>query len=557
MSRKTHFSSLFLLFFVVVITSCVPDEFTTKYNTDILWEPAYNGPVAFGNFTMKDILNKMLDDTALNVEIDEDSTNLYYVAYSDHIKSIRADEWIDIPDQNFPNVYFYRPAVTIPAVVLGNTGDTIYRIKIEKFDFVTKHNERIDSIFLTGGNLNTNTFSTLHHTGWLIIHSDQIKIGNEFYRDSIVISDASGNFSDSKVTPLDGSALRLDNQSDPDTTFLEIIFELYLIHSGNDINAGEEVNVDMTFTDLVYQSAYGSFGDYDTLLINNERFEFEMFEYKFEGNVYFDDPRINLVVDNSFGLPLGINLFGLTAYSQKTGIETDITISGVNPFIINAPDLSQIGKSVITEISVNKTNSNIDDVTNTTLSYIDYSARLLTNPEGIVAQDNFVIDSSRASVDFEVVLPMDLRAEDFELEDTVDFDLSEIPDTNDDFEIKSFQIRMETTNGMPVDINMQVELVDKFYNVLDSLFTEETKNVLPSAQVDENEKVIAPSQDTITIDFPPDRLDLIRNTRYAMVRGTFETTDYGQTMVKFYSYYEIGFKLGVKTEISAYRKNSN
>jgi hypothetical protein len=557
MSRKTHISLLFLLFFVAVITSCVPDEFTGKYNFDVLWEPAYNGPVAYGNFTLKDILDEMLDTSELDldVEIDEDSTNLYYVAYSDHIKSIRADEWIDIPDQNFPDVYFYRPEIDIPADSLGITGATIYRKKVEKFDFVTEHNERIDSLFLTAGNLNTNTISTLHHTGWLIIHSDRIKIGDEFYRDSIAISDASGSFSDSKVTPLDGSALRLDNQSDPDTTFLEIIFELYLIHSGNDIMAGEEVNVDMTFTDLIFQSAYGSFGDYDTLLIDNEQFEFEMFEYEFEGNVYFGDPRINLLIDNSFGLPLGINLFGLSAYSQKTGIETDITFEpGVNPFIINAPDLSQLGQSVITEISVNKTNSNIDEVTNTTLSYIDYSARAITNPGGSATQDNYVLDSSRASVDFEVVLPMDLRAEDFKVEDTVDFDLSDIPDENDDFEIKSLQIRMETTNGMPVEINMQVVLVDTFYNVLDSLFTEETNNVLPSALVDENGKVLAPSQNKVLIDFPPDRLDLIRNTRYAMVSGTFETTDEGQKMVKFYSYYVINFKLGVKTEISTIQK---
>jgi hypothetical protein len=319
--------------------------------------------------------------------------------------------------------------------------------------------------------------------------------------------------------------------------------------------AGEEVNVDMTFTDLIFQSAYGSFGDYDTLLIDNEQFEFEMFEYEFEGNVYFGDPRINLLIDNSFGLPLGINLFGLSAYSQKTGIETDITFEpGVNPFIINAPDLSQLGQSVITEISVNKTNSNIDEVTNTTLSYIDYSARAITNPGGSATQDNYVLDSSRASVDFEVVLPMDLRAEDFKVEDTVDFDLSDIPDENDDFEIKSLQIRMETTNGMPVEINMQVVLVDTFYNVLDSLFTEETKNVLPSALVDENGKVLAPSQNEVLIDFPPDRLDLIRNTRHAMVSGTFETTDEGQKMVKFYSYYVINFKLGVKTEISTIQK---
>lgn len=560
MFRKTCRIPLYVLLLMLIIPSCVPEEFTRDYNTDILWTPTYNGPVAFGNFTLKDILDAMLDTAELetDIEIDEDSTNLYYVAYSDHIKSIRADEWIDLPDQNFPDVYFYRSSVDIPAIDLGQVDDTIYKIKVEKFDFVTQHNERIDSIFLTAGNLNTTTSSTLRHTGWLIIHSNQIMIGDGFYRDSISISDASGNFSDYKVLPLDGSALRLDNQSDPDTTFLEIIFELFLVHSGNDIKAGEEVNVDMTFTDLVFNSAYGYFGDYDTLLIDNERFEFELFEYEFEGNVYFGDPRINLIIDNSFGLPLGVNLFGLKAYSQKTGIETEITFDpGVNPFLINAPDLSQEGQSVITEISVNKTNSNIDEVTNTTLSYIDYSARAITNPGDLASQDNFVLDSSRASVDFEIILPMDLRAEDFEVEDTVEFDLSDIPDEDDDVDIKSLFVRMETTNGMPVEINMQVVLVDTFYNELDSLFTEETKNVLPSAIVDENGKVLAPSHNEVLIEFPPNRLDLIRNTRHAMVRGTFETTDEGQEMVKFYSFYEISFKLGVKTEISVTREQNN
>jgi hypothetical protein len=553
MFRKTSLLPLFLLFFTVSFISCVPEEFNKdNYNFDVLWEPSYNGPVAFGNFTLKDILDSMLDSADLeqNIEIGEDTTNLYYVAYSDHIKSIRAVDWIEIPDQNFPEVYFYRPPITIPASELGNTGDIIYRKKIEKFDFVTEHNERLDSIFLTSGNLVTNTISTLHHTGWLIIYSDQIKINNEFYRDSIVISDASGNFSDSKITPLDGSALRLDNQSDPDTTFLEIIFELYLVHSGNDINAGEEVNVDMNFIDMIFKSAYGYFGDYDTLLIDNERFEFDLFEYKFEGNVFFGDPRINLIVDNSLGLPIGVNLFGLTAFSQKTGIETDIAFEpGVNPFLVNAPDLSQIGQSIVTEISVNKTNSNIDDVTNTTLSYLDYSARAITNPSGLPTQDNFVIDSSRASVDIEVMLPMDLRAEDFELEDTVDFDLSGIPEENDTIRIDTFQIRMATTNSMPVEINMQVVFVDEFYNVIDSLFSGGEENVIKQPIVNDNGDVTEAGENNIFVDFT-DRVYKMRDTRHAMVRLTFETAEQGQKMVKFYSYSELSFKLGSKIKIS-------
>ncbi len=553
MFKKIFFSPFILFLCLLFITSCVPDEFIREYNTDILWTPTINGPVAFGSLNLGDMLDEVLDSAELDlpVEIDEDSTNLYYVYYSDHVSSIRADEWIGIPNQNFPEVFFYRSLVDIPAPVLGITGDTIKKTKIEDFEFVFEHNERIDSIFLAEGNLHIYTSSTLRHTGYLVIHSEQIKIEDKFYCDTVFISDPSGNFQDHSIISLDKSALRLDNQSNPDTTFLDIIFDFYLVHSGNDIQAGEEINVDMEFTDMDFQSAFGSFGDYDTVLIENEKLEFEIFEGEFSGNVYFGDPRFNLDIVNSFGLPIGIDLFGLYGYSEKTGQSTDIVFEpGVNPFVINAPALANVGESVITKISINNQNSNIDTVTNTTLSYISYNVRALTNPEGSDVQENFILDSSAMSVDFEMVLPMDLRAEDFSLEDTVEFDLSDIPDEEDDVEIKSLQIRMETQNGMPVEINMQVFLTDSSYHVIDSLFT--SRNVLPSGiDLDEDGKIDYPSQEPpIVIDFSSNRIDRLRNTRHALVNATIETTDEGQKLVKFYSYYEISFKLGVKAEAS-------
>jgi hypothetical protein len=512
--------------------------------------------VAYGNFTLKDILDEMLDTSELDldVEIDEDSTNLYFVAYSDHVTAIRANEWFKIPSQFFPEVFFYRPPTDIPAPVLGNTGDIILTQKTEDFNFIFKHQERLDSVYLKEGMLHTDAWSTLRHRGYLVIYSDKIMVNGDYYRDTIIISDATGTFEEHTIEPLDGAFLVLDNQKSLDTTFLEFKFDLYIIHSGNDIKAGEQVIVNMSFTNMKFQSAYGYLGVYDTLLADLDTLDFELFDYEFQGNVYFGDPRFNFNVDNSLGLPLGVDLFNLSGL-DKTGLSTEIIFEpGTNPFVAQGPDFSQIGETVLTEISINNKNSNIDEITNTNLSYFLYSMMGLTGLGSPDDRNHFIIDTSRAIIDYEVVLPMNLRAEDFELEDTVNFDLSDIPDENDDFEIKSLQIRMETTNGMPVEINMQVVLVDTFYNVLDSLFTEETKNVLPSALVDENGKVLAPSQNEILIDFPPDRLDLIRNTRHAMVSGTFETTDEGQKMVKFYSYYVINFKLGVKTEISTIQK---
>jgi hypothetical protein len=557
MSRKSILLPLILLFFITSFISCVPDEFTKEYSFDVIWEPSYNGPVAFGNFTIKDILEEMLDTAELeqDIEIDEDATNLYYVSYSDSATAVSADTWFKIANQYFPEVFFYRPITDIPAAVLGNKGDTIPTLKTKNFDFTYKHHERLDSIDLKQGMLYTDVWSTLHHSGYLVIHCDKVILDGEYYRDTIIISDTTGTFENHTMRSLDGAMIYLDNQKSMDTTFLEFNFDLYLVHSGNDIKAGEEVLVNMSFMDMKFKSAYGYLGNYDTLLADNDTLDFELFDYEFKGNVYFGDPRFNFYVDNSIGAPLGVNLFDFSG-QNKTGQSTEIVfVPGTNPFVAQGPDFSQIGETVSTLLSVNNTNSNINEITNTNLSQIVFSLEALTGIEGPENRNHFVFDDSKATIKYEVVLPMDLRAEDFELEDTIDLDLSDIPEENDTVQIDTFQIRLATTNTMPVEIYMQVIFVDEFYNVIDSLFVDGAEDVIRSPVIEQDGKVTQAGVNEISEDFT-DRLDKMRDTRHAFVRATFETAEQGQRMVKFYSYSKLSFKLGTKIKVTV-RKTNN
>jgi hypothetical protein len=555
MSRKPILLPMILLFFTASFISCVPDEFTKDYNFDLLWEPSYNGPLAHGDFTLKDILEQMLDTTELeqDIEIDEDSTNLYYVAYSDFVTTVSADTWFKISNQYFPEVFFYRPLIDIPAAVLGNPGDTIPTTKTKYFDFTYKHHERLDSIRLKQCMLNTDVWSSLHHSGYLVIHSDKVILDGEYYRDTIIISDATGTFENHTMRSIDGATIYLNNQESLDTSFLEFNFDLYIIHSGSDIKAGEEVLVNMSFIDIKFKAAYGYLGNYDTLLADNDTLDFELFDYKFSGNVYFGDPRFNFYVDNSIGTPLGIDIFDFSG-QNKTGQSTEIVFEpGTNPFIAQGPDLSQIGETVSTLLTINNTNSNIDEITNTNLSQIVFSLMALTGIEGPENRNHFIFDNSTADINYEVILPMDLRAEDFELEDTVDFDLSDIPEEGDEIEIDTFQIRLATTNTMPVEIYIQVVFVDSAYNVIDSLFQDGAVDLIRSPEIDLNGKVNQAGVYNTSEDFT-DRLDKMRDTRHAFVRATFETAQQGQQMVKFYSYSALDFKLGTKIKITARNK---
>ena len=355
---------MFISAVFVFLGACVPDEFKKEYNTDILWEPSFTGPVAYGALSIEDILNNA-DSTGL---IYKDSDNLMYVAFREKLEEIIAGDWIEIPDQQFVQIYYDYP-VSVPDSLLGPVGDTMPHEANRLFPFELSNNARIDSVLIKSGNLRTRTRSTLHHEGILISKSDFIKKDGQPYYQETVISDASGNFTNEFLTPIDGYWIYMDNESSQDTSFLKIDFEYYLINSGQDITAGEYVSVTKNFEDVMYEAVYGSVGNFDTTLIEDEVFDFELFEGDFSGVIYFGDPRFKLFVESSMGVPIGINLFNVSAYYAATDTRKDLVFTpGTNPFVINFPKINEIGQTKSTTIQVDKDNSNIHELTNSNIS---------------------------------------------------------------------------------------------------------------------------------------------------------------------------------------------
>ena len=541
-----HKGRLLILFIAVVflfLGACVPDEFKKEYNTDIVYEPSFKGPVAYGALSIEDILNNA-DSTGM---IYKDTSGLIYVAFREHLDEIIVGDWIEIPDQQFVQIYYDYP-VSVPDSLLGPVGDTMPHEANRLFPFEFPNNTRIDSVLIKSGNLRTRTRSTLLHEGVLISKSDFIKKDGQPYYQETIISDASGNFTDEFLTPIDGYWIQMDNESNPDTSFLKIDFEYYLINSGQNITAGEFVSVTKNFEDVVYEEVYGAVGDYDTTLIEDEIFDFELFAGDFSGIIYFENPRFRLYIDNSMGVPIGINLFDVSAYYASTNDTIDLVFTpGTTPFIVKAPRLNQIGQTVTTTIQVDSSISNLNELTNSNISQFMFSAGVLTNPPGSDTTGNFVLDTSRLAVDFEIELPMNLRIEDFLLEDTAEFSLKGIEIEQGDYEIKSLEVKILTTNWMPIDINLQVLMVDSAYNVLDSLFNEDNTHILPSGEV-VNGIVTLPSEEEVTVAVVSDNFEAVKETEYLIINATIESTDEGQTPVKLYSHYSVDFKVSLKLD---------
>ena len=118
------------------------------------------------------------------------------------------------------------------------------------------------------------------------------------------------------------------------------------------------------------------------------------------------------------------------------------------------------------------------------------------------------------------------------------------------------KFRLNVDNGMPDMIAVQVYFDDSLHNVLDSLFeNEDQMEIVPSAQVDANYKVIAPTHKHTDIYFDMDRLRKLKDTKYIIFRAYAKTTDFEhRQLVKYYSYYTIDLNLGLQVDATL---NSN
>ena len=163
----------------------------------------------------------------------------------------------------------------------------------------------------------------------------------------------------------------------------------------------------------------------------------------------------------------------MIATSSIDGSTMELTFDGINPFEIGAPSIDQIGDSVVTEININNTNSNIDELLASAPSTITYDIIGRTVYKSI-NDEHFIQDRSVMELELEFVLPLHLKTSGYALSDTIDFELFG-EDGIDPEMIKFLQIDVGTDNGLPIEFELQLYFTDQNYIVLDSLFDKDVR----------------------------------------------------------------------------------
>jgi len=271
--------------------------------------------------------------------------------------------------------------------------------------------------------------------------------------------------------------------------------------------------------------------------------EIDFFDNWIRGDVFFEDPKINFHLENSFGVPTRsiIRSFDiLTVDGMTLPLESEFITNGVDfPF----PSLDEVGEVKIKDFLYHKDNSNIREVLGAGPVAIDYDIDAATNPDGDTALRGFVTDSSFYKVRVDVDLPLYGWAINFGVSDTFDLDFTSL-DRADYAEFKII-----TENSMPVAINLQGYFYDGNGVLLDSLFENDTA-VIEGAAVDQNGNPTTTNEVITFVDFPADRFASIKQVKQVEIVATFFTSTNGTQSVRIKDGQDVKIRMGAILGVS-------
>lgn len=523
----------------LLLTNCRKEYFELdKLSDEIEIQPELIAPLVYGSLNMDDIL-EYVDSFGYAHEFED---GLIYLAYSDTIINAMADTLVDIPNSFFDQIYL-EPEVNKPEFIGSDIGDVVHFLKTDLFAFELDGDDRVDSMRIKGGEILIEIKSSFKHTGFVNISSQQIQDpqGNTFFA-TIVISDPSGAFVDS--LKINSDYYYLETFEKGDSNVIQIDYDLALVNSGAPVSPGEVCEINNYFLDMGFYNIYGYIDSRNTL---DESGSIDIPFYADNPDlaaVKFADPRINVFTTNSVGVPFEIRMQNVIATGLDGSSET-LTFYEGHPFMVPAPDLSLIGSSVSEAFHINRETSNFNELLAIAPTSLSYEV-LGSTQQAAGVESHFVLDTSRLMVETEFLLPLDFRSSVVALEDVLEFEVGE--EGLDTSMVRQANVTVNTVNELPIQLELQVYMLDEYNQVMDSVFEGE-QAILTASLVDDHGKLLQASEESSTAAFPSKKLGKLGEIRYLQVIARMNTSEQGSKDVKIYSDYSLDFKISLYADL--------
>lgn len=546
--------AVYLLFFLItgfVIFSVSCKKFEEDFDFNKLVTPAWNPEFAIPLVNSTLYLSDFLEDSSnLNIVTNPDKS-LSFIYSSDSLVSANAGDFVNFPNQDFS----FLNEFDLPAIPPG-LFDTISLV--ENYQFIPDTStQRIDSIFLEAGFLSINVETNLNRnaTELFLTIPDIVNIST---KEPLVITGDLSNPGGQQEwvgfdIQVDLSQYKIALNHISDTLQNNISLQLDILIEGDDNPnlSPYQFKLNGELYDLDFNRAFGYLGQYE--LEFSDSLDIGIFEDAITGTINIGPGAVNLIfnIHSGIGAPVTFvsdELYVTSDVNPPYHVDIELFGPGVpNEFTVNSPDLSQIGESVISKLDFSE--ANFGEAFNIAPQLLKYHVAAITNYEGDSTIQNFLLDESDITLDVDLEFQVFGSIASFTVEDTVKLDFNENPQ-----EIEYLMMRMNVTNGFPIDAIAQVYFADVNYQILDSLITGDS-NILPGATVGGHPdyKVITPANKITDVMIDKPRLNHIIDSEYLIFRTTLSTSN--QQLVKIYEDYNIIFKLGTITGLNVDTNN--
>ena len=496
----------FLLTLIFCLQSCVKD-FQDIDDVEVTsWQPEVAVALVNTSVSIQDFLDNF--DSGGHLQVDNDK--FMTLVYESNVFSVSGEEVIEMPDFTIPVI---DTSIVVPYSMLNTSFDIdFFSIKSGQLDysFQSPYPEDMDVII---------EVRNLTQNGSKLQFSE--------------VADYTGSSPVNVNGTIDLTGYIMDFTND--------VIEIRYIAEDALGNRKTLNNMQMSFNSFEYEVAQGYFDQHifdlpsDTIMI-------DFFENSVAGNIEVEDPKIRLIINNSFGVPIQLTSQNLEA-EMASGSNMPINTVLDNGVSFAYPLATEVGQFKTTTIEVNTDNSNLADIISSQPRQLNYEWSAVSNSTADPNIRGFVKDDSRFDVDVELEIPVWFSAQNFAIEEVSEFDASFLD------EVESAEFKLITENGLPVEAGVQVYFMDDNGIVLDALLNGMNNALIPSATVDSNGKVTATSVGEEVVEIAGTRIDNIRAATQIGINGTVSTANMGTVAVKFYSDYGMTFKLGVKAKL--------
>ncbi len=540
MRSRRNIGVMGLLVMGIVITSCHKEYFQfDKLSDEMEIQPHLVAPLIHGSVSMGDIVAEF-DSDGYGGEFDD---GLIYLAYSDTLVNLTVDT-LDLVLNNYYSEFYFSPEIgTDPIFIASGIGDTVHFLKSKFYTIASGGESRLDSVIFKGGEMMIEVASTFRHRGMMTVSSEYIRDpGGTNYSNTILITSTAGDFAGSVNHSLDGYLLETIRQGD--SSVFRVDYDLALINSGNPISPGESCDINTSMMDLGFYSLFGYLDPAEVLSESGEQDISIFSDFPALSHLKLADPRIDIRTESSMGIPFELTLDSVIATAEDLSTLALEFYEG-HPFKIPAPSLSQVGETVGGEYFINNQTSNFHELLNLAPHSLSYRITGGIDPD-IPDQNHFLLDTSRFMLEAEFLLPLDLRYTQYAMEDTVEFEIGQ--EGIDTSMVKEVQLKVNTVNELPIELDLQLYLLDEFHTVIDSVF-EQDGVFLPGSEVDADGLLFSASEQSSYANFNTEKLGRLEQVRFILVAARIVTSELGAQYVKFYSDYSLEFEISMHASL--------